>query len=51
MASAQSNFQNKIFIQMEKDNAWQMFGYRMKYNRNVKVPDYEKTYKQRTDIG
>ena len=35
------NFQNKIFIQMEKDNAYAMFGYRVKYNRGMKIPDVE----------
>jgi hypothetical protein len=40
---------------MEKDNAWQMFGYRVKFNRNVKLvvpPEHENTNsKYRTDLG
>ena len=40
---------------MEKDNAWQMFGYRVKYNRPVKVvvpPEHDNTNsKYRTDVG
>lgn len=28
-----------------------MFGYRMKYNRGVKVPEVENWFKYRTDIG
>jgi hypothetical protein len=40
---------------MEKDNAWQMFGYRVKYNRTVKMdvlPEHENTNsKYRSDVG
>jgi hypothetical protein len=40
---------------MEKDNAWQMFGYRVKYNRAVKMevpPEHENTTsKYRSDVG
>ena len=53
MSAAQANFQNKIFIQMEKENAWQMFGYRVKYNRTFKMPeiDIHANKALRTDIG
>lgn len=46
------NFQNKIFIQMERENAWMMFGYRVKYNRNIKMPEVvDNTGKLRSEIG
>jgi len=37
---------------MEKDNAWMMFGYRVKYNRNVKIiHENETSARLRSEIG
>jgi hypothetical protein len=41
MATASQNtmtFQNKIFIQIEKDNAHMMFGYRILFKQGVRAP-------------
>lgn len=48
---ANSNFQNKIFFMMEKDNAYSMFGYRIKYNRNIKDFYVENPNRVRSEIG
>jgi len=45
MASSSQNtmtFQNKIFIQIEKDNAFMMFGHRVNLKQGVRVPYIEK---------